>query len=219
MNLIDEIFAKVIVGDAQGVNMLTAQAVEAGLGCEELLSQALIAPMTEIGQRFERGEVFVPEMLVAARAMKKGLEVLRPLLAMQGVQPLGTVLLGTVAGDLHDIGKNLVAMMLEGAGFKVIDLGIDVAPQTFVDQVQAQSPDILGMSALLTTTMPGMKITIDVLKEAGLREQVVVMVGGAPVTQRFADEIGADAYAPDASAAARMAMALIRAREKSARRG
>lgn len=149
----------------------------------ELLNEIFVAAMSEVGERFEKGEFFVPEMLLAARAMKYGVEVLRPLLVEKGIKPVGTVLMGTVAGDLHDIGKNLVVMMLEGAGFRVIDLGVDVSPDAFVQAVRDHFVEIIGMSALLTTTMPSMKSTIEALEKAGLRDKVMVMVGGAPLSQ------------------------------------
>jgi len=209
MALKEDIYNKVINGDAEGVKALTAQAIEEGLSANELLNEVLIAAMAEVGQRFERQEFFVPEMLVAARAMKYGVEVLRPYLVDAGIKPIGTVVMGTVAGDLHDIGKNLVIMMLEGTGFRVIDLGVDVPAEKFIQAVRNHSPQIVGLSALLTTTMLAMKTTIEALKTAGLRDKVMVMVGGAPVTERFADDIGADLYAPDASAAARKAKEVV----------
>lgn len=209
MDIKKDIYNKVIAGDAEGVKASTSQAIEEGFEAEELLNEVLIPAMAEVGERFERREFYVPEMLVAARAMKYGVEVLRPLLAETGMKPIGTVIIGTVAGDLHDIGKNLVIMMLEGTGFRVIDLGIDVPPDAFVQAVRDNSPQFLGMSALLTTTMPAMRSTIEALEKAGLREKVVVMVGGAPVTQRYADEIGADLYGQDASSAARKAKEVL----------
>jgi 5-methyltetrahydrofolate--homocysteine methyltransferase len=162
-----------------------------------------------VGRLFEIGEKFVPEMLISARAMAACTVILKPLLAQEGVQQVGTVVVGTVAGDLHDIGKNLVAMMLEGAGFKIVDLGTDVAPEKFVAAVKEHKPDIVGMSALLTTTTKSIINTIEALKEAGVRQQVKVMVGGAPITQEFADKVGADGFAPDAGSAARHAKALL----------
>jgi 5-methyltetrahydrofolate--homocysteine methyltransferase len=165
--------------------------------------------MTEVGRRFEEGDYYVPEMLIAARAMKGGLAILKPLLADSDVQPLGKIVLGTVKGDLHDIGKNLVGMMLEGAGFEIVDLGVDVASEKFIEAVETGGIDVLGMSALLTTTMPLMKATIDGLVEAQLRDQVKIIVGGAPVTQSYADDIGADGYAPDASRATSLAKSLV----------
>ena len=205
MALKEEIYNDVISGNAEAVTALTSQAIAEGLSADELLNQALIPAMTEVGGRFERHEFYVPEMLIAARAMKHGVEVLRPLLVEAGTKPVGTVVMGTVAGDLHDIGKNLVVMMLEGTGFRVVDLGVDVSADAFVQAVREHSPQILGMSALLTTTMLAMRATIEALKESELRDQVLAMVGGAPLTQSFADEIGADLYAPDASSAARKA--------------
>jgi 5-methyltetrahydrofolate--homocysteine methyltransferase len=201
----EEIYNDVINGDAEAVRALTLQAIAAGASADELLNEALIPAMTEVGERFERHEFYVPEMLIAARAMKSGVQVLRPLLAEAGAKPAGTVVMGTVSGDLHDIGKNLVVMMLEGTGLQVVDLGVDVSAGAFVQAVREHSPQILGMSALLTTTMLSMQTTIEALKEAGLRDQVVVMVGGAPLTQSYADEIGADLFAADASSAARKA--------------
>ena len=204
-----EIYNRVIAGDAQGVSTLISQALEQGLSPEELLNEALIAAMAEVGDRFEKREFFVPEMLIAARAMKAGVTVLRPLLGEEGVGSVGTVVIGTVAGDLHDIGKNLVVMMLEGAGFQVIDLGVDVSAETFVQAIREHSPQLLGMSALLTTTMMSMKSTIEAIEKAGLRDRITVMVGGAPVTQRFADDIGADVFGQDANAAVRKAKAAL----------
>ncbi len=204
-----QIYDKVIAGDADGVHTLTSQALEAGQAPEELLNGALIAAMAEVGDRFERREFFVPEMLIAARAMKAGVAVLKPLLGQEAVGAAGKVVIGTVAGDLHDIGKNLVIMMLEGAGFQVIDLGVDVSPQAFVQAVREHSPHLVGMSALLTTTMMSMKSTMEAIAEAGLRGEVKVMIGGAPVTQRFADEVGADIYAKDANAAVRKAKGVL----------
>jgi 5-methyltetrahydrofolate--homocysteine methyltransferase len=205
MALKEQLYDQVIQGDAEGVKELTAQALQEGFQAGELLNDVLIPAMADVGQRFERQEFFVPEMLVAARAMKYGVEVLRPHLVAAGVKPIGTVVVGTVSGDLHDIGKNLVIMMLEGTGFRVVDLGVDVSPDKFVAAVREHAPQLLGMSALLTTTMMAMKATTEALQKAGVRGQVKVMIGGAPVTQRFADEIGADVYAADASSAARKA--------------
>ncbi|MEJ2013984.1 MAG: corrinoid protein, partial [Anaerolineales bacterium] len=174
----------------------------------EILNLGLVPPMVEIGNLYERGEVYVPEMLIAAHAMKAGMQVLRPELVKAGVEPLGRVVIGTVQGDIHDIGKNLVAMLLEGAGFEINDLGVDNSPEEFVEAVK-NGAEILGLSGLLTTTIPSMPRTIQALKEAGLREKVKVIVGGAPVTQEFADEIGADGYAPDAASAVRLAKSLL----------
>jgi 5-methyltetrahydrofolate--homocysteine methyltransferase len=185
------------------------QAIEAKSDPAEILNQGMIAAMEEVGLLFEEGQCFVPEMLMAARAMQAGLALLKPLLVDSGVEPSGKVAVGTVKGDLHDIGKNLVAMMLEGAGFAIIDLGTDVPPEVFVKAVQEHEPDLVGMSALLTTTIVSMAQTIEVLTEAGVREKIKIIVGGAPVTQEYADEIGADGFAADAGSAARLAKALL----------
>ena len=191
---------------------LTRQGLELGLGPESLLYEALIPSLEEVGARFERGDFFVPEMLIAGKAMAGALEMLRPLLAETGAQTIGTFVMGTVKGDVHDIGKNLVNIMLEGAGFEVIDLGVQVAPEKFIDAIHEHQPDIVGFSAFLTTTMPMFKANINALEKAGLRDQVIVMVGGAPVTQEYADAVGADGYAADASAA------VVRAKELLGRR-
>jgi len=202
MSVLDDLRRGVIDGNAPGVQDSVKQAIGEGLPPDKILNEGLISAMAEVGRLFENGEYFVPEMLIAARAMKAGLGLLRPHLAAANVRALGKVVIGTVQGDLHDIGKNLVGMMLEGAGFEVIDLGTDVSPLKFVDAVKEHQPNLVGCSALLTTTMPRMKATIEALKEAGLRERVKVMVGGAPLTDKYASEIGADVYAPDASSAA-----------------
>lgn len=207
--MLNTIYQGVIKGDGAGVTEGVQQALEAGHNPGDILNQAMIAAMAEVGRRFEAQEYFLPEMLIAARAMQEGLAVLKPHLVEAAIEPVGRIVLGTVKGDLHDLGKNLVGMMLEGAGFEVIDLGVDVAPEQFVAAIREHQPRLVGMSALLTTTMPGMRATIDALSEAGLRDQVLVMVGGAPLTQQFADEIGADLYAPDASVAANCARALL----------
>jgi 5-methyltetrahydrofolate--homocysteine methyltransferase len=207
--MLGKVFDNILAGNAPG----TVQAVEEALNADhdpgDILNQAMIAAMTEIGRRYEVAEVFVPEMLIAARAMQAGLGVLRPHLLDANIQPMGQVVIGTVEGDLHDIGKNLVGMMLEGAGFEVFDLGTDVKAQAFVEAVKEHQPTVLGMSALLTTTMVNMRKTIAALEEAGVRDNVTVMVGGAPLTQKFADEIGADIFARDASSAAKLARALV----------
>lgn len=196
-------------GEAEKVAELTRKALERGLAPGEILNSGLIAGMERVGRDFRDGILFVPEVLIAARAMKAGMEILRPLLAETGVVGLGTFVIGTVKGDLHDIGKNLVAMMLEGAGFNVVDLGVDTPPEKFVEAVKEHGAQIVGMSALLTTTMVQMKKVIEALEEAGLRDRVKIMVGGAPVTQDYADEIGADGYAPNASLAVEKAKALL----------
>ena len=197
----DALKTAVIEGKMAQAKALTQEALDAGKRPEDILEQALIPAMDAVGEKFACHEFFIPEMLVAARAMQAGLALLKPLLAEGAVKARGKVVLGTVKGDLHDIGKNLVGMMLQGGGFEVVDLGADVAPQRFVEAVQAHSPDFVMMSALLTTTMLNMKATVDALKAAGLRDRVKVAVGGAPVTQRFCDEVGADFYAPTATGA------------------
>jgi len=202
MSVLDNLRQGVIDGNAPGVQDSVKQAIGGSLPPDKILNEGLISAMSEVGRLFENGEYFVPEMLIAARAMKAGLELLRPHLAAANVRAIGKVVIGTVQGDLHDIGKNLVGMMLEGSGFEVIDLGVDVSPQKFVDAVKEHKPNLVGCSALLTTTMPKMKATLEALKEAGLRDGVKVMVGGAPLTDKYANEIGADVYAPDASSAA-----------------
>ena len=203
------IFDGILDGDRDVVRGQVTEALNAGVAPATILNESMIAAMAEVGRRFEIGEYFVPEMLIAARAMKEGLAILKPRLLEAKVEPIGRVVLGTVKGDLHDIGKNLVGMMLEGAGFEVIDLGTDVAPDQFVEAVKVKHPQIIGLSALLTTTMPSMKTTIQALEAANARGQVKVMIGGAPVTQKYADEIGADAYATDASSATARARALL----------
>ena len=205
---VKDIYQNVIDGQAAEVETAVMAALAAGAEAEEILNNALIAAMNEVGQRFEAGDLFVPEMLIAARAMQTGLKLLKPYLANADVKAVGSVAIGTVKGDLHDIGKNLVAMMLEGAGFEVIDLGVDVAPDAFVNAVK-NGAQIIGLSALLTTTMSSMEGTIQALKAAGLRDKVKVMIGGAPVTQDYANRIGADSYAPDASSATRVAHQLL----------
>jgi 5-methyltetrahydrofolate--homocysteine methyltransferase len=205
MAVLEEIYQTVIDGDMNGTTEGVNNALEEGITAPDILNKSLIAAMTEVGRLFEEGEYFVPEMLVAARAMQAGVAILKPKLLEADVKPLGKVVIGTVKGDLHDIGKNLVAMMLEGAGFEIIDMGTDVSPEKFVDAIKEHEAQFVGMSALLTTTMPSMRTTIDALKEAGVRDNVSVMIGGAPVTQNYADEIGADIYAPDGPSAARKA--------------
>ena len=203
MAILDEIRENLIDGDMNAVTAGVNKALEEGIGAGEILSKALISGMTEVGQLFEDGEFFVPEMLIAARAMQAGVGILKPKLVEEDVKPLGKIVIGTVKGDLHDIGKNLVGMMLEGVGFEVVDLGTDVSPEKFVEAVKEHEAGFVGMSALLTTTMPSMKSCVEALKEAGVRDHVSVMIGGAPVTQNYADEIGADIYAPDGPSAAR----------------
>jgi 5-methyltetrahydrofolate--homocysteine methyltransferase len=211
MDQLTPIYNAVLEGDAKASQAGVTAALAAGLPAETILKDSLIAAMGEVGRLFEENEYFVPEMLVAARAMQSGLALLKPHLAADGSTSMGKVVVGTVKGDLHDIGKNLVAMMLEGAGFEVVDLGTDVTPEKFVKAVQEHQPNVIGMSALLTTTMPSMSNTIKALQEAGLRESVKVMVGGAPVTDGFSRQVGADGYAPDASSAVRLAKTLASA--------
>jgi methylmalonyl-CoA mutase cobalamin-binding domain/chain len=214
--LLRQLYDHTLVGHGPAVLELTNQGLSQGLSPETLLYEALIPALEEVGARFERGDFFVPEMLIAGKAMAGALEVLRPLLAETGVESIGTVVMGTVKGDVHDIGKNLVNIMFEGAGFHVIDLGVQVAPEKFVDAVREHAPDIVGFSAFLTTTMPMFKANINALQKAGLREHVMVMVGGAPVTQEYADVVGADGYAADASAAVVRAKELIQKRRAAA---
>ena len=202
------IYENVIEGQAEDVERGVKAALDAGVDAGTILNEALIAAMDEVGCRFEDGDFFVPEMLISARAMQAGLALLKPHLASTDVRAAGRIAIGTVKGDLHDIGKNLVAMMLEGAGFEIVDLGVDATPDAFVKAVQ-DGANLIGMSALLTTTMSNMGATIEALKVAGVRDQVKVMVGGAPVTEAFARSIGADAFAPDASSATRIARQLV----------
>ena len=197
----------VINGDQNTALEITKSALEEGTAAKNVLDNGLIAGMDIVGARFKKNEIYIPEVLIAARAMKMAMEVLEPELVKAGVEPVGKLLIGTVQGDLHDIGKNLVAMMLKGAGFEVIDLGVDVGPEKFIEQVKAANVQLIGMSALLTTTMPGMEKTIKALKDAGI--PVKVMIGGAPVTQDYADRIGADGYAPDAASAVDLAKSLV----------
>jgi corrinoid protein of di/trimethylamine methyltransferase len=213
--IIQGLYDNTLVGNAPEVRDLVNEGLAEGLDPEKLLYDGLIPSLEEVGARFERGDFFVPEMLIAARAMQGALDILRPLLAETGAKPIGTYVMGTVKGDVHDIGKNLVNIMLEGAGFTVYDLGVNVAPETFVQQIQEHAPDVVGFSAFLTTTMPMFKANINALEKAGIRDDVIVMVGGAPVTQEYADKVGADAYAPDASTAVRIAKDLIE-RKRSA---
>jgi 5-methyltetrahydrofolate--homocysteine methyltransferase len=197
----------VINGDQNKASEITKAALEEGTAAKVILDDGLIAGMDIVGARFKKNEIYIPEVLISARAMKTAMAVLEPELVKAGVEPVGKLLIGTVQGDLHDIGKNLVAMMLKGAGFEVIDLGVDVGPEKFIEQVKSAKVQLIGMSALLTTTMPGMERTIKALKDAGT--PVKVMIGGAPVTQDYADRIGADGYAPDAASAVDLAKSLV----------
>jgi 5-methyltetrahydrofolate--homocysteine methyltransferase len=206
---LQQVFDAILAGDMGAVTETVQAAVDAGLPAEDILKKGLVPAMTEVGRRFEEGEYFVPEMLISARAMQSGLAILKPLLIAGDVKATGKVVIGTVQGDLHDIGKNLVGMMLEGAGFELVDLGTDVRPEQFVQAVHDTAPHLVAMSALLTTTMPSMKKTIDALATAGVRNNVKVIIGGAPVTEDYANQIGADGFAADASRAASLATDLV----------
>ncbi len=211
-DILSELSTAVIEGRHDAVETMARQALNQGHGAQDILDNGLMPGMDHVGVEFRAGNMFVPEVLRSARAMQAAMDVLRPLLADTDARTNGRILLGTVKGDMHDIGKNLVAMMCEGAGFEVKDLGKNIAPEAFVEEVKAFNPDILGMSALLTTTMRTMEHTIKALEEAGLRERVKVIIGGAPVTQTFADQIGADGYASNAASAADLARKLVGAR-------
>lgn len=195
----------VINGDAKTARAITEKALADGMDPLALVNEHMVPAMSEVGRRYECNEYFVPELLISARAMKASLELIRPLLVASGREPVGRVAIGTVKGDLHDIGKNLVAAMLEGGGFEVIDLGVNVSPEQFVAAVKEKNAQVVAMSALLTTTMPSMKVTIEALKNAGVRDQVKVLIGGAPITQRYADEIGADGFSENAPGAVTLA--------------
>ena len=207
--ILEKISTAILEGDAESTPGLAQKALDQGLAPKTILDDGMVVGMNEVGARFKRGDMFVPEVLMSADAMQAGLEVLRPELASAGVKMLGTILLGTVKGDLHDIGKNLVGMMCEGAGFDVIDLGFNVPPEKFIDAIKEHQPDIVGMSALLTTTMRSMGHTIKAIEEAGLRDQVKIMVGGAPVDRDFAERIGADGYGSNAVAGSEQAKHLV----------
>lgn len=212
MALIEEISEFLQKGRAKNVKTLVQQAIEEGLDPKAILNEGLLSGMMIIGEKFKNNEVFVPEVLVAARAMNAGLEILEPKLVEVGNKPLGKAVIGTVKGDLHDIGKNLVAMMLKGAGFEIHDIGVDAEAESFITKAEEIEADIICMSALLTTTMPNMKAVLDGLNEKGLRDKYIVMVGGAPVNQSFSDQIGADFYTPDAATAAEVAKKTIELR-------
>jgi methylmalonyl-CoA mutase cobalamin-binding domain/chain len=207
--ILQQMYDETLVGNAPRVLELTHEALGMDMEPQSLLFDSLIPALEEVGARFERGDFFVPEMLIAGRAMAGAMEVLRPLLADTGVETIGKFLMGTVKGDVHDIGKNLVNIMLEGAGFEVIDLGVQVAPEKFVEAIETHKPDVVGFSAFLTTTMPMFKANMNALEKAGIRDTVIVMVGGAPVTQEYADAVGADGYAADASATVKRAKDLM----------
>ena len=210
MSSIQEIAVTVENGKVKLIEGMVREALDAGLDATDILENGLIAAMGVVGSKFQANEIFVPEMLVAAKTMKKGVEVLRPLLASESVSKNGKYIIGTVRGDMHDIGKNLVALMIESAGFEVVDLGVDVPAEKFIEAIKA-NPDckLVGASALLTTTLESLRDTVRAISDAGCKDQVRIMVGGAPVTQEFADEIGADAYAPDAGSAATKALQLV----------
>jgi 5-methyltetrahydrofolate--homocysteine methyltransferase len=209
MEILDQISQALQKGKAKDVKELVQSALDQGIVAQTILVEGLLSGMGIVGVKFKNNEVYVPDVLIAARAMKAGTEILRPQLAADGVKATGKVVLGTVKGDLHDIGKNLVGMMMESGGLEVVDLGVDVTPEKFAEAVREHKPQVIGLSALLTTTMLAMKDTIEVLKEEGMRDSVKVIVGGAPVTQDFADEIGADGWAPDAASAKDLAQKLI----------
>src|ERR1022692_3496066 len=205
-----QLYDAVVGGDAKATGALTQQALTEGIDPLELVNGYMVPAMSEVGRRFECNEYFVPELLILARAMKAALELIRPLLTARGDKPAGRVAIGTVKGDLHDIGKNLVASLLEGGGFEIIDLGVNVAPEKFIAAVKEKQANIIAMSALLTTTMPAMKTTIDALKQAGVRDKVKVLIGGAPITQKYAEEIGADGYSENAVGAVALAKKAVK---------
>ena len=209
MSTIEQLSEALKRGNAKEVTALVQEALDNGVTAQRILDEGLLKGMGLLGVRFKNNEVFVPEVLIAARALNKGVELLKAKLIEEGVKPIGKVIIGTVKGDLHDIGKNLVKMMMEGAGFSVIDLGVDVSDESFVEAVKTHQPDILAMSALLTTTMNQMETVINALSSAGLRDKVKVMIGGAPITQSFCEQIGADAYTPDAASAAETAKTFV----------
>ncbi len=202
------IYNGVVSGSVDDVETGVKKALESGVDAESILNNGLILAMDEVGNRFEKGEFFLPEMLIAGRAMKAGIAILRPLLADTGIEPIGKIVIGTLKGDMHDIGKNLVGLMMEGAGFEVVDIGTDVSPEQFVEVVTKEQPQLVGMSALLTTTMTSAADVVNLLVENGIRDTVKVMFGGAPVTQEYVDTIGADGYAPDAASAVKRAKEL-----------
>ncbi len=209
MSELSKITQTLMEGDGGTLVTLVTEALEQGRTASEILNDELIAGMDLIGEKMGNGEMFIPEVLMAAHAMSGAVDLLKPHLAEGESSSAGTIVIGTVKGDLHDIGKNLVVMMLESGGFKVIDLGVDVEPEIFVEAIKENEPDILGLSALLTTTMPMMKKTVESVDDAGIRKNLKIMIGGAPVNQEFADKIGADAYAPDAGSASRMAKSMV----------
>jgi 5-methyltetrahydrofolate--homocysteine methyltransferase len=209
VSVLENLKENVIAGNESKVLEYTQKALDEGIDLEKILNDGFIPGMDVVGSKFQANEIYVPEMLISAKAMKAGMKILEPLLTEAGVEPIGKVVIGTVKGDLHDIGKNLVAMMLEGGGFEVIDAGVDITAQKFIDLVKENKPDILGLSALLTTTMVEIKNVIDVFKEEALRDDVKIIVGGAPVSEDYAKEVGADGYSPDAAAAVLMAKKIL----------
>ncbi|MCK4272642.1 corrinoid protein [bacterium] len=215
MTDLEQITQRLIGGDIPGVQKLAKEALDAGIPAQEILNQGLLPGMNVVGDRFKQNQIYIPEVVLSAKAMHAGVELLRPHLEAGQIKPSATVVIGTVQGDLHDIGKNLVTMMLKGAGFEVVDLGIDVDPERFAEEVAERKAHILALSALLTTSMPNMKKTLDLLSERGLRQGVIAMVGGAPVTQTYADEIGADGYAQNASLAVDRARELLKSSTSS----
>ena len=207
--LIQNVYSNVVIGDQEATKLNVRIALDTGAEPHRILQQGLVEAMDEVGARFESGDYYIPDMVLAARAMKSGLEILTPLLGDRGLEEVGTIILGTVKGDLHDIGKNLVGMMMEGAGFKLIDIGTDVSPELIAASIEEHKPQIVGLSALLTTTMMNMETTIRHLEKVGLRDRVKIIVGGAPLSETFAQEIGADGYAMDASQAVTLAKSLL----------
>ncbi|MEE9513796.1 MAG: corrinoid protein [Anaerolineales bacterium] len=206
--ILQTLYDQIIQGKMDDTESSVQKALGEGLSPERILSEAMTAALARVGELFEAGEYFVPEMLISANAMQKGMAVLKPHLVEVGLEPAGKIVIGTVKGDLHDIGKNLVAMLLEGAGFEVIDLGTDISPEHFIEAIESEGANLLGLSALLTTTMENMRLTMQAIQSAGVRDRVKVMIGGAPVTEAFAQDIGADGYAPDASRAVALAKEL-----------
>jgi 5-methyltetrahydrofolate--homocysteine methyltransferase len=211
MPTIQTLYDAILNGNAKAAKEITQTSLAAGVNPQALVDDTMIPAMNEVGRRYEANEYFVPELLIAARAMKASLELIRPLLSARGAEPVGRVVIGTVQGDLHDIGKNLVGAMLEGAGFEVIDLGVDVSPEKFINAAKEKKATLVALSALLTTTMHSMKAVMEKLRESGMRDNVKVMIGGAPVTQKYADEIGADGYSSNANAAVALARKLLAA--------
>lgn len=213
--ILDELYESVLDGEAPPALALTKEGLDLGMEPLTLLFEGMIPALEEVGRLFEIGEYFVPEMLISANAMSGSMDVLKPLIAASGAKPVGTFVMGTVKGDIHDIGKNLCNIMLEGAGFEVIDIGVNVAPEAFIEAIQKHEPQAVGMSAFLTTTMPMFKTNIEAITEAGLRDQVKILVGGAPVTQEYAETVGADGFAPDASSCVRLTKSLLGIAEKA----